>query len=152
MLGLDLKKGTFLFWFGVFVGLLGSCLLVFVRYQYFTTAHSEWLMEENVLRFINSISINATVIHKYDIKLYWLTLPDETFSAQTSIASAKFLVLRQSLNLSQQFPFNFCSFPAGQGKPLPLGEPSLVGTQLCPFWLLLGIKGLCGQWEGQKPR
>lgn len=105
-------------------------------------------MEENVFKFINSTSINATVRYKYDMKLYRSTLPDETFSAQTSTASAKFLVLRQSLNLCQQFPFNFCSFPAGQGKPLPPGEPSLeslVGTQLHPIWLLLGIMGLCGQ-------
>lgn len=107
-----------------------------------------------MFRFINSVSINTTVMYKYDITLYWLTLPDETFSAQTCIACAKFLVLRQSFHLSQQFPFNFCSFPAGQGKPLPLGEPpleSLVGTHLCPIWLLLGIMGLCGQWERQKP-
>lgn len=110
-------------------------------------------MEENKFIFIISISINAIVMYKYDIMLYWSTLPDKKFSAQTSIASAKFLVLEQSLNLSQQFPFDFCSFPAGQGEPLPQGEPSLgslVGTQLCPIWLLLGIMGLCAQWEGQK--
>lgn len=121
VLGLDLKKGTFLFWFGVFCWFVGFLLVLgflgfFTRYQYLTTDHSKWLMKESMFRLINSISINATVMYKYDIVLYWSTLPDETFSAQTSIASAKFLGLRQSLNLSQQFPFNFCSFPAGQGK------------------------------------
>ena len=43
-------------------------------------------------------------------------------SAQRSIASAKFLFLRQSPNLSQHFPFNFCSFPTGQGKTSALGR------------------------------
>lgn len=86
--------------------------------------------------------------------LYWSTLPDERFSTQTSIASAQFLFLRQSLNLSQQFPFDFCSFPAGQGKPLPLGEPSLEslgGAQLSPVWLLLGIWDSVNNGKGKYP-
>lgn len=93
-------------------------------------------------------------MYKYDIMLYGSTLPDKAFSAQTYIASPKFLFLKQSLNFSQQFPFNFCSFPAGQGEALPQGElslGSLVGTQLCPIWLLLEIMGLCSMARAKTP-